>query len=67
MDMEIELYARIRLLESRLIDRLPPQLHSGEYENLVWENINQSFNIHHYHIALSNELFDITVLELKAN
>lgn len=66
-DLEIELYARIRLLESRLIDQLPPQLNFGEYESLARDNLNQSINIQHYHSALSNELFDITVLELKAN
>ena len=61
------MYARIRLLESRLIDRLPPQLNVGEYEALVRDNLNQAINIQHYHSALSNEIFDITVLELKAN
>ena len=66
-DLEIEVYARIRLLESRLIDRLPPQLNFGDYENLVRENLNQSINIQDYNSALSNEIFDITVLELKAN
>ena len=66
-NLEIELYARIRLLESRLIDLLPPQLNVGEYEALVRDNLNQAINIQHYHSALSNEIFDITVLELKAN
>lgn len=64
---EMELYARIRLLESLLIDRLPPQLHFGEYESLVRENLNQAFNIRDYQSALSQELFDVTFLELKAN
>lgn len=63
----MELYARIRLLESLLIDRLPPQLHFGEYESLVRENLNQAFNIRDYQSALSQELFDVTFLELKAN
>ena len=66
-DREIELYARVRLLESRLIERLPPQLNSGEYESLVRDNLNQARNFMHYQSALSNEIFDITVLELKAN
>lgn len=64
---EIELYARVRLLEARLIERLPPQLNSGEYENLVRDNLNQAKSVMHYQSALSNELFDISVLELKAN
>ena len=66
-DREIELYARVRLLENRLIERLPPQLNLGEYENLVRDNLNQARNFMHYQSALSNELFDITILELKAN
>lgn len=66
-DRELELYARIRLLENLLIERLPPQLNLGEYENLVRDNLNQARNVLHYQSALSHELFDITVLELKAN
>lgn len=64
---ETELYTRIRLLENRLIERLPPQQTPGEYENLVRDNLNQARNVLHYQSALSHELFDITVLELKAN
>ena len=64
---EIELYARIRLLESRLIDRLPPQLNLGEYETLVREHLKTARNFHDYQSALANELFDIYVLESKAN
>lgn len=66
-DRELELYARIRLLENKLIDRLPPQLNFGEYENLVRDNLNQARHILNYQSALSHELFDITILELKAN
>lgn len=66
-DREIELYTRVRLLESRLIERVPPQLNFGEYENLVRDNLNQARNILHYQSPLSHELFDITILELKAN
>lgn len=62
---EIEVYARIRFLESELIDRLPPQLHLGEYENMVRENLNQAVNLRDYNSALSNTYFDVTVLELK--
>jgi hypothetical protein len=65
--VEAELFSRIRNLENRLIDRLPPQLNHGEYANLVRDNLNQAINIRHYHSALSLEIFDITVLELKAN
>lgn len=65
--VEAELFSRIRNLENRLIDRLPPQLNHGEYASLVRDNLNQAINIWHYHSALSNEIFDITVLELKAD
>jgi hypothetical protein len=64
---EIEVYARIRLLEGRVIDRLPPQLELGQYETLVRENLNHAYSIQDYLAALSNDIFDITVLELKAN
>ncbi|XVF03979.1 hypothetical protein REPUB_Repub05bG0040800 [Reevesia pubescens] len=60
LDLEIELYAQIRLLESRFIDRLPPQLDHSGYETLVRENLNQAINIQYYHSALSHEIFDIT-------
>ncbi|XP_052485175.1 cytochrome c oxidase subunit 1-like [Gossypium raimondii] len=67
--VEAELFSRIRNLENRLIDRLPPQLNHGEYATLVRNNLNlnEAINIRNYHSALSNEIFDITVLELKAN
>lgn len=67
--VEAELFSRIRNLENRLIDRLPPQLNHGEYATLVRDNLNlnEAINIRNYHSALSNEIFDITVLELKAN
>lgn len=61
------MYARIRFLENLLIKQLPPQLNLGEYDNLVRDNLNQAWNVLHYQRALYNELFDITVLELKAN
>ncbi|KAK5838470.1 hypothetical protein PVK06_007200 [Gossypium arboreum] len=67
--VEAELFSRIRNLKNRLIDRLPPQLNHGEYATLVRDNLNlnEAINIRNYHSALSNEIFDITVLELKAN
>ncbi|KAK8490112.1 hypothetical protein V6N12_008205 [Hibiscus sabdariffa] len=65
--VEAELFSRIRNLENRLIDRLPPQLNRGEYATLVRENIDQSINLFHYQSSLSNEIFEITVLELKAD
>lgn len=49
------------------MDHLPPQANLGEYERLVRDNLNQSLNIQHYHSVINNELFDITVLEYKAN
>ncbi|PPR89039.1 hypothetical protein GOBAR_AA31659 [Gossypium barbadense] len=56
--VEAELFSRIRNLENRLIDRLPPQLNHGEYATLVRDNLNlnEAINIRNYHI-----------LELKAN
>ncbi|KAK8986722.1 hypothetical protein V6N11_010272 [Hibiscus sabdariffa] len=65
--VEAELFSRIRNLENRLIDRLPPQLNRGEYATLVRENIDQSINLFHYQSSLSNEIFEITVIELKAD
>ncbi|KAG8373707.1 hypothetical protein BUALT_Bualt11G0052700 [Buddleja alternifolia] len=66
-DTELELFARIRVLESRLIEGLPPQLNLGEYETLVRGFLDQTISIPHYSTTLSNELFDIGVLELKAD
>lgn len=66
-DTELELFARIRVLESRLIEGLPPQLNLGEYETLVRGFLDQTISIPHYSTTLNNELFDIGVLELKAD
>lgn len=66
-EMELELFARIRLLENRMIEGLPPQLNLGEYETLVRGFLDDTLTIDHYYTTISNELFDITVLELKAN
>lgn len=66
-DLEMELYARIRLLENREIDRLPPQETPGQYEALVRDHLNNTISIPHYQSALKFEIFDIYVLELKAN
>jgi hypothetical protein len=64
---EIELFARIRLLEAELAYRLPPQLNAGEYEQLVKENLRESaFTVSSYLSAVQNELFDVQVMELKA-
>lgn len=67
LDTELELFARIRLLESRLIEGLPPQLNLGEYEAMVRGFLEQTFTIPHYSSTLNNELFDIGILELKAD
>lgn len=67
LDTELELFARIRILENRLIEGLPPQLNLGEYETLVRGFISDTFTISHYSTTLTNELFDITILELKAD
>lgn len=66
-DGETQLYSRIRLLEDQLTEGLPPQLKPGEYENLVRDNLNQARTFLHYQSALSHEIFDITMLELKWN
>lgn len=65
--MELELFARIRLLENRMIEELPPQLNLGEYETLVRGFLDDTLTINHYCTTITNELFEITVLELKAN
>lgn len=67
LDTELELFARIRILENRLIEGLPPQLNLGEYETLVRGFLDETFTIAHYSTTLTNELFDITILELKAD
>jgi hypothetical protein len=66
-ETELELFARIRLLENRLIDGLPPQMNFGEYEALVRGFLDDTLTIGHYHNVLSNELFDLRLLEFKAN
>lgn len=57
-EMELELLARIRLLESRPL---------GEYETLVRGFLDDTLTIDHYCTTISNELFEITVLLCKAN
>ena len=66
-ETELELFARIRLLENRLIDGLPPQMNFGEYEALVRGFLDDTLTIGHYRNVLSNELFDLRLLEFKAN
>ncbi len=66
-ETELELFARIRLLENRLIEDLPPQLNLGEYEALVRGFLEDTVSVRDYCNVLKNELFDITVFELKAN
>lgn len=59
-ETELELFARIRLLENRFIEGLPPQMNLGEYEALVRGFLDDTLTIDHYRNVLSNELFDIT-------
>lgn len=66
-DMELELFARIRLLENRLIEGLPPQMNLGEYEALVREFLDNTLTINHYYNTILTFLYDITIMELKAN
>ena len=64
-DVEAELFARIRALESQLAHGIPPQLNPGEYESLVRENLDNSINLNHYRNSLSNEFFELQILEFK--
>lgn len=66
VEVETELFGRIRNLEAQLAHRLPPQINAGDYERLVRENLSTSINLHHYRCSLSNELFEINIMELKA-
>ncbi|KAB1219105.1 hypothetical protein CJ030_MR3G018704 [Morella rubra] len=65
-DVEAELFSRIRALESELAHGIPPQLNHGEYENLVRENLGNSINLNHYRNSLSDEFFELQILEFKA-
>nr|QKE23545.1 ATPase subunit 1 [Teucrium ornatum] len=67
LDREIELFARIRLLESKLIEGLPPQLEEGGYEQLVRTFLDETISPNHYLSTLQNEVLDITLLECRAN
>lgn len=67
MDREIELFGRVRLLEGRLIEGLPPQLNLGEYETLLRGFLDETISIRHYYQTITNELFDIGVMERKAD
>jgi len=64
---EIELYARIRILENLEIDQLPRQLNKGDYEGLVRTTLCQAPTLSTYDRLLYHEVFDITVLEKKAH
>jgi len=67
LDTELELFARIRNLENRLIEGLPPQLNHFEYETLVRGFLAETLTVPHYFTILTNELLDLTVLELEAD
>lgn len=68
-DEEDMLFNRIRLLENRYLEGLPPQLDlkSNQYENLVRDSLNESGTISIYQTLLQNELFEISILEMKAD
>lgn len=38
---------------------------TGEYEQLVRENLNTSINPRHYHSSLSREIFEVHIMRLK--
>lgn len=63
-EMELELFARIRVLENRMIEGLPPQLNLGEYETLVRGFLDNTLTINHY---CNNENSQLDISELKAN
>ena len=63
--LEEQLFSRIRDLEAHLAHGLPPQLNPGEYEHLVRGLLENSINVHHYQQVLSQELFDIKMMEMK--
>lgn len=62
---EMDLFQRIRDLESQLAHRLPPQLNQGDYERQVREILANSVNHNHYLSNLSNELFEVRMMQLK--
>lgn len=64
--IEEELFSRIRGLEAQPAYGLPPQLNDGDYERLVRENLANSCSINHYRISLSNELFELKIMDLKS-
>jgi len=64
---EMDLFARIRVLENKMVHGLPPQLNPGGYEQLVRENLAEALTTRYYATTLSNEIFEITILELKAS
>ena len=64
---ENALFARIQMLENRLIEGLPPQLNNGEYETLVRQFLGETISISHYESTIAREIFEIQILELKAD
>ena len=67
-DVEIEeqLFSRIRHLENELNYGLPPQCVQGEYERLVRDTLEGAINVQHYNTALLRELHELRILELKS-
>ncbi|KAL6969149.1 hypothetical protein U1Q18_041072, partial [Sarracenia purpurea var. burkii] len=64
--VEAELFSGIQELEAQLAHGIPPQLNPGEYENLVLDNLANSINLNHYRSSVSNEFFELKILEFKA-
>ena len=62
-----EIYQRIRILEARGYENVPPQNHPGEYEELVRGNLSRAWNMgrHFYDTIFMNEYFELRVLERK--
>lgn len=67
VDREFELFARIRLLENKLLEGLPPQSQSGEYELLIRKFLDDTITFDNYFSTMAREIRDITILEKKAD
>ena len=62
---EIDLFQRIRDLEAELAHGIPAQLNQGDYERQVREILANSVNPNHYSSNLSNELFEVDIMQKK--
>jgi hypothetical protein len=63
--VEQDLFSRIRNLEALCAYGLPPQLHSGEYEQQIRNEWNTAVSIRDDAGILSRELQEMQIMELK--